>query len=481
MSQIGLKSNSLIKVLKDVAVAEGLGDKADFGSLDAQVQQVTNEYQRLYRIILSGGKPTKDELQRIKVETQGLQQTVNQLVKSGIVPANSETSKLLKVLSSDMLGKGGNSIKQLTQIMKAMTAEEEKAKQKAQELGNTSDTVAKKGMFSWLNFFNIFKRGPTDIKAVDSSLKSVDNTVKQTSGLVEGLKFTFAGLTGGLIGGGIVSTIPAVFDALKNKVTGAIQAASDAAEEMSKFGVVFDSTTDSARGFDDSLVQGVMATLDNMAVTLGRSKYELRNLAATFQDTFVPLGFGREEAAKLSISVTELAEDLSSFYNLSEKEVGDSLSSFLVGNYENARKFGSVVTDARLDAEILKLGIEGGTEAVDLQTKALVALRLLYNDTSDAQGDALYTAAGFANQLRTLQGQAKDSAIEFGQKLLPFANLLLSAFLRFKNEIGPSIANIFNGATAAVTPFVNALSTILSGGSIDEIFSSLQIAVGNVL
>lgn len=480
LTDIGLASQDAINIIKQTGKEEGLASR-EFNILTTQIQNVTNEYQRLERVIQTGGKPSAAELQRIRVEARGLETAFTNLTRQGIIPVGSETGEQLSSVIKS-LGAGEIAVKQLTEIMKALEGEEKKVALAAIQSAQQIENAPKKGYFSWLNLFNIFKKAPTDINNVNASLNKANATIERTSGLTDGLKFTIAGLTGGIIGGGLVSAIPAVFSLLQDKFTGAIQAASDAAEEASKFETVFDSKVDPTMGATDTLVASVRDTLDEMAQEMGRSRYELRKFAAAFQDTFVPLGFGREEAAKLSISVTELTENLSSFYNMSEQQVSDRLSSFLVGNYENARAFGSIVTDARLDAELLKMGITGGTQAVDQQTKSLVALKLLYNDTSDAQGDVIRTANSFANQLRVLQGQARDAAVELGTKLLVVLNPLLTAFIRLKSEIGPSISAAFNSMFNAIAPLADAFNTIIAGGSIEDIFNSIVgIAQNGVL
>ena len=471
LTDIGIASQDAINIIKQTGKEEGLASR-EFNILTTQIQNVTNEYQRLERVIQTGGKPSAAELQRIRVEARGLETAFTNLTRQGIIPVGSETGEQLSSVIKS-LGAGEIAVKQLTEIMKALEGEEKKVALAAIQSAQQIENAPKKGYFSWLNLFNIFKKAPTDINNVNASLNKANATIERTSGLTDGLKFTIAGLTGGIIGGGLVSAIPAVFSLLQDKFTGAIQAASDAAEEASKFETVFDSKVDPTMGATDTLVASVRDTLDEMAQEMGRSRYELRKFAAAFQDTFVPLGFGREEAAKLSISVTELTENLSSFYNMSEQQVSDRLSSFLVGNYENARAFGSIVTDARLDAELLKMGITGGTQAVDQQTKSLVALKLLYNDTSDAQGDVIRTANSFANQLRVLQGQARDAAVELGTKLLVVLNPLLTAFIRLKSEIGPSISAAFNSMFNAIAPLADAFNTIIAGGSIEDIFNSI--------
>lgn len=81
----------------------------------------------------------------------------------------------------------------------------------------------------------------------------------------------------------------------------ALQASASAEEIASQFGTVFKDQTAEAQKFAE-----VLASKTN------RSVYDLKQFMAGFQDTFVPLGYARDEARKLSESITALTIDLSS-------------------------------------------------------------------------------------------------------------------------------------------------------------------------
>ena len=71
-------------------------------------------------------------------------------------------------------------------------------------------------------------------------------------------------------------------------------------------------------------------------------------MASSVQDTFVPLGFARGEAAKLSVQLTKLAVDTASFNNAQDIPTMMAFQSALVGNHEAVRRFGIVITETEL-------------------------------------------------------------------------------------------------------------------------------------
>ncbi len=495
MADATLASQTMLDQIKDVTKIESLGEigKSSFNKLVTQIQNVTNEYQRLEREITSGSDISK-ELDRLDVEFRATGKEIEtvRLILKGMGPEatalfDSFVSKVNSTTQATRLLRTQNEVNQKQQKTSLTTTGSFWDSLKTKILGVYSSAsaadkqkvgsgLAKAGQDSigiWTRLLNLFKLTPNSINQINTSTQNLGASVSKTKGLTDGLAFTLSSFTGGIIGGGLAMAIPAVFGALQDKLTSSIQAASWAQEAMSKFSVVFDSELDPALKMSDSLVQAVIVSMDEMAANLGRSKYELRDFAAGFQDTFVPMGFAREEAAKMSIAAVQLTEDLSSFYNITEKEASDRLSSYLVGNYENARKFGVQVNEAALNAELLSMGLTITTRDLDQQAKSMLALRLLYQGTTDAQGDALMTANSFANQLRTLSGNARDAAVEFGSKFLPTLEPLLAVFIRFSSEVGPQVAATFNSIFATISPLTDSLTSIISSGSIDEVFSTI--------
>ena len=235
----------------------------------------------------------------------------------------------------------------------------------------------------------------------------------------------------------------------------AVKVASDVEEMRGKFETVF-----------GALSKETEAWAAQHAKAVGRSKYDLMGYAAQLQDTFVPMGVARGEAAGLSKAMAQLAVDLASFNNANEAETVELLTSALVGNHEAVRRFGVVITQATLDQELLNMGIEGGAKAASEQEKMFARMNLMMRSTKDAQGDAARTSGSFANQMRALQAVVKDVAVEIGEILLPEARKLVSwargAMERFKG-LDPSIKRVIvvvGGLAAAIGPVLLALGSL---------------------
>lgn len=173
--------------------------------------------------------------------------------------------------------------------------------------------------------------------------------------------------------------------------------------------------------------KNVVKELTEFGDAVGRSSFELEEMASSVQDTFVPLGFARGEASKLSVELTKLAVDTASFNNASDTQTMEAFKSALVGNHETVRRFGVVITEATLNQELLTMGIQGGNKAATNAQKVQARLNLITAGVSDAHNDAARTAGSFANQSKRLMAALKELAAGIMGNVLPMATAIVHA------------------------------------------------------
>lgn len=247
-----------------------------------------------------------------------------------------------------------------------------------------------------------------DVTKLNKNLKDLGKSGKDAAPKLNAAgkaTLDFGGAVKGLVAGGVLA---AAGRALLDFGKQAITAASDVEEMQSKFNTVF-----------KDLSGDVTQQLEEFADAANRSVFDLQGFAATLQDTFVPLGYARDQAADMSVQLVKLAEDLASFNNLNTEDVIRDLQSAMVGNTETLLKYGVVANQAALDQEALALGLDFTKGAMDGQTKAAATLSLVMKGTTDAQGDAINTADSYANVSKGLDAAIKDLSTSIGQNLIP--------------------------------------------------------------
>ncbi len=214
------------------------------------------------------------------------------------------------------------------------------------------------------------------------------------------------------------------------------------------------------------------AFVNDLASAAGRSRTELMGFLAELQDTFVPLGFARDEARKLSQELTALAIDVGSFNNKADADVLRDFQSALVGNTETVRKYGIVITEAMVKQEALNQGLNPNN--LSGAEKAQIRYNFILRSTTDAQGDAVRTAGSFANQQKKLESQTKDAKEELGrminnallpliqianEELLPAINDIIGAFSSLETE-SSGVSSVFQDAARAAAPLAKAIAEV---------------------
>ena len=238
----------------------------------------------------------------------------------------------------------------------------------------------------------------------------------------------------------------------------AISAAGDFAETVNMFEAVFKSQTVAVNDW-----------ADNYAKDVGRSRQQLMRFLAESQDTFVPLGFDRQEAAELSKTVTKLAIDLGSFKNINDGDALRRLLGGIIGNTENLRAFGVVAQEAQIKAKALELGFDPSN--LTAYEKALSILQITIDGTTDAQGDAIRTSNSFVNSVKKMKSAFADLQVQIGEPLREVA----AVFIR-------GIAAVVQGAADLLKefPIISQAAAVFTG-SVTAVGAALTTVGGAML
>ena len=164
-----------------------------------------------------------------------------------------------------------------------------------------------------------------------------------------------------------------------------------------------------------SMVNGWAQTT---VTAMGLSSGAALEAAGTFGNLLTAFGATESKAAEMSKNLTSLAADLASFNNTSIEDAIAALRSGLSGEMEPLKRYGATLTDVRLRAEALAMGLEVTTGTLDPLTKSMAAYSLIMKDTKTAQGDFIRTSNGLANTQRILGAAVDDAKEEIGRGLV---------------------------------------------------------------
>jgi len=273
---------------------------------------------------------------------------------------------------------------------------------------------------------------------VNAQLGSVQKRMKAFGGAMKKL--------GGMLAKAVAAAGAATLGGLAVVLTKGVKAASDMQETMNKFNVVFGENSEVMKKWSDAT-----------AGAFGRSKQQIADTAASFQDLLVPMGLTGEAATGLSQDLTKLGIDVASFNNKNDADVVRDFQAALTGSGEVMKKYGVVLNEAATKAELLKNGIDPKT-ASNAQ-KAMARYNIILEGTSAAQGDVSRSGGSWANQIKAIKGKINDFLVVVGEKLLPVLegwasdlSVLLGLMSDSSSEMG--------GAESAVDGLVGAMELL---------------------
>jgi len=463
--------------LKRLGQLEGVRVEV-FSDLDAQVSRVEKSYKDMITTIESGGKPTAQQLSRIRTEAKQLEIEFQQIRKSGPLPANvlNGLKQLEQRIKSNV-----PATRFLAATMDHLSGAVDKARAKQSGLSKETETIGRR--FSLLR--RDTKQAETGLNEVRQSAEKTSGAMRTIGGALNTFKATFLGVFGGNILSGLVFRLR---DSIEQLPFTLIKLGSDAEESMSKFATVFEGGGVAGEQFGvqfTELAENTFSRISEFAKKVGRSKFDLAGFAATLQDTFVPLGFASEQAAEMSGALTKLTVDMSSFNNISEPETLRAIQSAIVGNHETMRPYGVIITETTLKLEGLRLGLIAGKQEMSEQQKVMARLSLIIAGNAAAIGDAERTAGSWANQQRQFTSVLKDTGTTLGltiqQTLAPFLKILV----QITQQVGPKVLAFFEGLDAKVRPFMATLADAFGSGNWSQVMDlfagALETGVNNAL
>jgi phage-related minor tail protein len=256
--------------------------------------------------------------------------------------------------------------------------------------------------------------------------------------------------------------------------TAATKMAMDAVESENLFEVSMGNMATSARAWSEDISK-----------SLGLNAYEVRKNVATFNVMLGSMGLTEKEAYNMSTSLTKLAYDMASFYNLKPEEAFEKLRAGISGETEPLKSLGINISDTAVKAYALQQGLAKQGQEMTEQQKISARFGLIMQSTSKAQGDLGRTMDSPTNKLRIMQQQAQQLGIQFGQILIPVLETLIATIKpimdgfqglsKGQQELIVKIALI----VAALGPVLVIIGQVITvGSSLVTLFGSISTAVG---
>lgn len=220
-----------------------------------------------------------------------------------------------------------------------------------------------------------------------------------------------------------------------------IDMASDLQEVQNVVDVVFGQSASQINNFAKSAI-----------TSYGLSELSAKRYSSTMGAMLKSMGLSEDNVLNMSQSITALAGDMASFYNLNSDDAFNKIRAGISGETEPLKQLGINMSQANLEAFALSQGITKSVQSMTQSEQALLRYNYLLSVTSDAQGDFYRTQDSWANQTRILTEQMNSLKATLGSAFLA----LLTPVVRLLNSFVAKLQI----AAAYFTAFVEALTGV---------------------
>ena len=167
-----------------------------------------------------------------------------------------------------------------------------------------------------------------------------------------------------------------------------------------------------------SMAEQVDKFAKSAAGSFGLSETMAKKYTGTFGAMAKAFGFSEKQALDMGATLTGLAGDVASFYNLSQDEAYTKIKSVFTGETESLKDLGVVMTQTALDSYALANGFGKTTDQMSEAEKVALRYSFVQKQLSAATGDFSRTSQSWANQVRILSLQFQSLKASIGQGLI---------------------------------------------------------------
>lgn len=206
-------------------------------------------------------------------------------------------------------------------------------------------------------------------------------------------------------------------------------------KDFEKYG--YDNAKDYAQSFGNRVnellgkMSGLKVDVDGGLISesgmknLGLNLQEITQYASQLASITNSLGQTGEVTTAISKSMTMLAGDISSLFNVDFSTVATNLQSGLIGQSRALYKYGIDITNATLQTYAYKYGIEKAVSEMSQAEKQQLRLLAILDQSKVSWGDLANTINSPSNMIRQFTNNVKEAGMVLGQLFIPVLQKVL--------------------------------------------------------
>jgi hypothetical protein len=225
--------------------------------------------------------------------------------------------------------------------------------------------------------------------------------------------------------------------------------------------------------FRDMPQQAAQATAQ-IAEEFGRLETDVKDNFTQMRSVLVALGVDANQSLALVDQLQRRSLDIAAFRDVSDAEAFRAVISGLTGETEPLKRFGIVLNETAVKAELLRLGFKGNAQQASEAAKVIARSNIILRQSAEMHGQVARESDTLAEQEKRTRAEFTKAAEDFGRTFLPVAAKVLqwaSDALKAFNDLPSGVQT----AGLALLAFVAASGPV--GAAISGLRSLIAAAV----
>lgn len=179
------------------------------------------------------------------------------------------------------------------------------------------------------------------------------------------------------------------------------------------------------------------------------------------------LGLKAGQALTITDQLQRRSLDLAAFRDVEDAEAFRAVMSGITGETEPLKRFGVVLNETAVKAELLKLGFKGNAQEASEAAKVIARANIILRQTADTQGQVAREADNATEKEKAMRTEFTRTAEQFGKQFLPVATEVLG----WATDALTAFNNLPTGTQAAA---LGLLALVAAGGPIAMVIKGLS-------
>lgn len=168
------------------------------------------------------------------------------------------------------------------------------------------------------------------------------------------------------------------------------------------------------------------AAAAGIADEFGCLETDIKDNFTQLRSVLTALGVDAKQSLEIVDQLQRRSLDIAAFRDVSDAEAFRAVISGITGETEPLKRFGIVVNETAVKAELLALGFKGKATNASEAAKSIARTNIIMRQSAEMQGQVAREADTLAEQEKRVRVEFTKAAEDFGKQFLPVAAKVLS-------------------------------------------------------